>query len=242
MTDNWYDDEAQVARRVASGEQREIIGGLWDEVGRLQLDFLRRQGLEPHHTLLDIGCGSGRFAVKAVPYLEPNHYFGIDLSPSLLVRSTRRARWARFDRSHQRLHLSRRQRLSARPANARAVRLRHRAIGVHTPNPAALAAMLARDHAQDARGQAALRDLLHCSARSGRVPPRARRRCHLRPQGSISLPRGGHQRRRRFLRLHRELDRRMGPSARSANCGVHSRCAALARRLGRPAAFDIFYE
>ncbi len=83
--DNWYYDEAEVARRVALGDHRALIGGMWDEIGELQFRWLVAQGMAPHHKLLDLGCGCGRLAVKAVPYLDAHNYFGIDISPSLLA-------------------------------------------------------------------------------------------------------------------------------------------------------------
>lgn len=86
---NTYVDEERMAREVEAGRHRDVIGGLWDELGDLQLAFLKAQGLAPHHVLLDVGCGSGRLAVKAVPYLDAGRYYGIDLSPALL-RAARR--------------------------------------------------------------------------------------------------------------------------------------------------------
>lgn len=56
------------------------IGGLWDEYGDLCLEFLKAQGLEPYHRLLDFGCGTGRLARKAAPYLNPRNYWGCDIS------------------------------------------------------------------------------------------------------------------------------------------------------------------
>ncbi len=84
MSINSYDDEQNVRRVVAGGGHRDLIGGLWEEMGDLQLSFLRARGLMPSHTLLDVGCGAGRFAVRVVPYLDVGRYFGIDLSPTLL--------------------------------------------------------------------------------------------------------------------------------------------------------------
>lgn len=52
----------------------------WDEHGQLQLDFLKSRGLTPEKTLLDFGCGTGRLAAKAIPYLEAGNYTGIDIS------------------------------------------------------------------------------------------------------------------------------------------------------------------
>jgi SAM-dependent methyltransferase len=79
-----YYDENLVAAAVAKGEHRSIIGGLWDELGDLQLAFLRSQGLVPQDILLDIGCGSLRLGVRAVEFLDSGNYWGTDLSPALL--------------------------------------------------------------------------------------------------------------------------------------------------------------
>lgn len=79
-----YDNADHIARNVAEGRHREMIGGMWEELGRLQHDFLIAQGLRPHHRLIDIGCGSLRAGVPLARYLEPAHYYGIDISPELL--------------------------------------------------------------------------------------------------------------------------------------------------------------
>lgn len=80
-----YFDEKQLRSTVSRGEHREAIGGLWEEMGRLQLDFLRAEGLSASHRLLDVGCGALRFGVKAVDYLDAGHYYGIDISESLIA-------------------------------------------------------------------------------------------------------------------------------------------------------------
>jgi len=63
---------------------REGVGGMWDEIGTLQIQFLCEQGLQPYHYLLDVGCGALRGGVRFIDYLEPDHYFGIDKQPELL--------------------------------------------------------------------------------------------------------------------------------------------------------------
>lgn len=63
---------------------RRAIGGRWEEIGQLQLDFLRERGLQPQHHLLDVGCGSLRGGVRFIPYLEAGHYFGVDRNDRLL--------------------------------------------------------------------------------------------------------------------------------------------------------------
>ncbi len=74
------------AKSLARNQHRDIVGGRWDETGRVQMGLLRDHGLQPHHHLLDIGCGSLRLGCKAVPYLDPGHYWGTDLSADLMQR------------------------------------------------------------------------------------------------------------------------------------------------------------
>lgn len=69
---------------IAAGAHRDFVGGLWDEVGRLQFDFLRDRGLAPSHRLLDVGCGALRGGLHFVRYLDPGRYHGLDLNASLL--------------------------------------------------------------------------------------------------------------------------------------------------------------
>lgn len=57
----------------------------WESHGKLQLAFLVSQGMKPTHFLLDVGCGPGRAARRFVPYLDPNHYVGVDISEAALA-------------------------------------------------------------------------------------------------------------------------------------------------------------
>ena len=50
----------------------------WDDLGKLQLSYLKEQGLQPEHYLLDVGCGPLRAGVHFIGYLEAGHYAGID--------------------------------------------------------------------------------------------------------------------------------------------------------------------
>lgn len=79
-----YYDAARIRERVAAGEHREVVGGLWDEIGELQCRFLIEHGLQQVHTLLDIGCGSLRGGVRFIRYLEAGNYIGVDINQSLL--------------------------------------------------------------------------------------------------------------------------------------------------------------
>lgn len=63
---------------------RDYVGGVWEKVGKLQLEFLVTQGLTPSHCLLDIGCGALRAGVHFIHYLAPGHYLGIDKERTLI--------------------------------------------------------------------------------------------------------------------------------------------------------------
>lgn len=63
---------------------RNYVGGKWDQIGGLQFNFLVSQGLQPSHYLLDIACGALRLGVKAIPYLEPGHYLGVEKEAGLI--------------------------------------------------------------------------------------------------------------------------------------------------------------
>jgi hypothetical protein len=63
---------------------RDYVGGLWEEIRRLQFDFLVTQGLRPSHGLLDIGCGALRGGVHFIRYLERGKYLGLDKEATLV--------------------------------------------------------------------------------------------------------------------------------------------------------------
>lgn len=73
-----------IKQAVQEGRHRNVIGGMWDEIGDLQLAFLKSRGLTPQSKLLDIGCGSLRLGVRAVGYLDAGNYWGTDLHEPLL--------------------------------------------------------------------------------------------------------------------------------------------------------------
>lgn len=86
---------------------REYVGAYWDEMGRLQFDFLVGQGLRRHHTLVDIGCGSLRGGVRLIPYLRRGRYLGIDKRADLIAAGVTHelSRWLRW-RKHPELVVS----------------------------------------------------------------------------------------------------------------------------------------
>lgn len=80
----YYAPDYESAVREGRASHRDTIGGMWEEHGISQRDYLIEQGLRPEQRLLDLGCGSFRAGVKLIPYLNPGHYFGIDMNASLL--------------------------------------------------------------------------------------------------------------------------------------------------------------
>jgi len=79
-----YYDLPLITEGVNSGRHRDLVGGLWEEVGQLQFEFLREKGLKAEHKLLDLGCGCLRGGIHFIRYLEPGNYYGIDANESLL--------------------------------------------------------------------------------------------------------------------------------------------------------------
>ena len=70
---------------VAEDQHRDYVGGLWDELGPLQLRFMiERAGLRPDMRLLDLGCGCFRGGIHLIPYLQPGYYYGLDVNASLI--------------------------------------------------------------------------------------------------------------------------------------------------------------
>jgi len=79
-----FDDPERVREFVETKKHRSLVGLAWDTMGALQLKLLQDNGLLPEHKVLDIGCGCLRAGVKIIPYLEPDHYYGIDARQPLL--------------------------------------------------------------------------------------------------------------------------------------------------------------
>ncbi len=75
--------------QIAAGVHRRMVGGLWEELGRLQFEYLRNAGLQPSHRLLDIGCGALRGGIHTIGYLEPGNFYGLDSNRSLLEAAQR---------------------------------------------------------------------------------------------------------------------------------------------------------
>ena len=79
-----YYEHTRIEEAARLGRHRKVVGGLWEELGRLQFEHLVANGLKPASRLLDVGCGSLRGGIKFVPYLDAGNYFGTDINEPLL--------------------------------------------------------------------------------------------------------------------------------------------------------------
>ena len=79
--DNIYENKRD---KFEGDEHRFFIGGLWEEIGGLQFNFLLAQGLKPSHSLIDVGCGCLRGGMHFIKYLDPFKYFGTDINAKLI--------------------------------------------------------------------------------------------------------------------------------------------------------------
>jgi ubiquinone/menaquinone biosynthesis C-methylase UbiE len=71
---------------LANSDDDAVGRGSFDTIGKAELAVLRREGLQPAHTLVDFGCGTGRLAIHAIPALHEGRYIGIDISQEMLRR------------------------------------------------------------------------------------------------------------------------------------------------------------
>ncbi len=87
------DEPAKAVSRYASLYEEHALAlpsdssigdGDFELIGRIELSILVEAGLRPSSYLFDFGCGTGRLAVHAVPYLQGGSYLGTDISPTML--------------------------------------------------------------------------------------------------------------------------------------------------------------
>ncbi len=57
----------------------------WLKIGQLQFDYLLGHGLKPAMRMLEIGCGNLRAGRLFIDYLDAGNYYGIDISPDILL-------------------------------------------------------------------------------------------------------------------------------------------------------------
>jgi ubiquinone/menaquinone biosynthesis C-methylase UbiE len=79
---------AVMADTVVRGDAR-AVGNVerarWRELGKLQFTYLKGHGLRRDHRMLEIGCGNLRAGWRFIRYLDEDNYYGIDISPEVLL-------------------------------------------------------------------------------------------------------------------------------------------------------------
>ena len=61
----------------------------WLKVGQMQFDYLVSHGLKPGMRMLEIGCGNLRAGRLFIEHLDAGDYYGIDISPDILLAAQR---------------------------------------------------------------------------------------------------------------------------------------------------------
>ncbi|MBV9452096.1 MAG: methyltransferase [Streptosporangiaceae bacterium] len=82
-----------VMKSDAARSDEAAVGGRthaeWLSVGQLQFDYLISHGLKPGMRMLDIGCGNLRAGRLFIAHLDPGDYYGLDISPDILIAAQR---------------------------------------------------------------------------------------------------------------------------------------------------------
>jgi SAM-dependent methyltransferase len=82
-----------VMKADAARSDEAAVGGRtheeWLSVGQMQFDYLVSHGLKPGMRMLEIGCGNLRAGRLFIGYLLSGDYYGIDISPDILLAAQR---------------------------------------------------------------------------------------------------------------------------------------------------------
>ena len=82
-----------VMRSDAARSEEAAVGSQthdsWLKLGQMQFDYLVSHGLKPGMRMLEIGCGNLRAGRLFIDYLDAGDYYGIDISPDILLAAQR---------------------------------------------------------------------------------------------------------------------------------------------------------
>ncbi len=99
---------AHTNQRVARNPKDAVSfhAGMWEEMGSLQFDFLKKMGMLPEHRMLDLGCGTLRGGRHFIRYLDASNYTGIDISPACLDAAKKLLEEEQLEIKHPKLILN----------------------------------------------------------------------------------------------------------------------------------------
>ena len=84
----------RVAMRAGAARSPELAVGSrtheeWLRHGQFQFDYLLGHELQQSDRVLEIGCGNLRAGRLFIDYLDPGNYYGLDISPDILLAAQR---------------------------------------------------------------------------------------------------------------------------------------------------------
>jgi ubiquinone/menaquinone biosynthesis C-methylase UbiE len=71
----------------------------------MQFSYLLKHGLRPEHRILDIGCGNLRAGWRLIQHLDSGNYYGVDISPDILLAALKELRDQRLQHKYPHLVL-----------------------------------------------------------------------------------------------------------------------------------------
>jgi SAM-dependent methyltransferase len=77
--------ETQPDASEEGGWHRVVPGGHWSEGGEWAFELLRREGLQPVDSVLDVGCGSLSTGRHLLRFLDHEKYWGFDTNHALIL-------------------------------------------------------------------------------------------------------------------------------------------------------------
>lgn len=101
----YHEYYAKLMKVRTENDPKTAIGGLWEEMGKLQFGYLQKHGLKPEHKFLDFGCGALRGGLHYIGYLNTGNYEGIDISEDILKEARKFLKEANLEDKKPTLHL-----------------------------------------------------------------------------------------------------------------------------------------
>jgi SAM-dependent methyltransferase len=105
---NLYEMRAFVPGLREQHRLEKMVGplGFWKELQKYHLEILTKNGLKPHHKLLDLGCGPLLGGIPFIRYLDAGNYVGLDISPTAIEAAEQQIKKHKLSDKKPRVFLS----------------------------------------------------------------------------------------------------------------------------------------